>query len=82
MLEKFDNINGTVLDPTIGAGNLIAATIIAGADPAKCYGIELDPEILKIAQIRLAKLGVPPWHLRQGNALDSSSYDFEEDEVR
>ena len=81
MLEKFNNLDGNVLDPTIGAGNLIAATIIAGADPAKCYGIELDPVIHKVAQLRLAKLGVPPWHIKQGNALDPSSYEFEEDNV-
>ena len=49
MLEKFDNLDGNILDPTLGAGGLIAAAIIAGADPAKCYGIELDPDILKIA---------------------------------
>ena len=76
MLEKFDSIeNKTMLDPTVGAGGLLAAAIIAGADPKKCYGIELDPVILKIAQLRLARLGVPPWHLKQGDALDPASYD-------
>lgn len=79
MLEKFDSIVGkTMLDPTLGAGGLLAAAIIAGADPSKCYGIELDPEVLKVAQLRLAKLGVPPWHLKQGDALDPSSYEFED----
>ena len=81
MLEKFDNLDGNVLDPCLGAGNLIAAAIIAGADPSKCYGIELDPVVHKVAQLRLAKLGVPPWHIRQGNALDPSSYEFEEDDT-
>ena len=81
MLEKFDAFDGNVLDPCLGAGNLIAAAIIAGADPSKCYGIELDPVIHKVAQLRLAKLGVPPWHIKQGNALDPSSYEFEEDNV-
>ena len=81
MLEKFNNLNGNVLDPTIGAGNLIAAAIIAGADPAKCYGIELDPVVHKVAQLRLAKLGVPPWHIKQGDALDPSSYEFEKDDT-
>ena len=83
MLEKFDSIVGkSLLDPTLGAGGLIAAAIIAGADPSKCYGIELDPAILKIAQLRLAKLGVPPWHLKQGDALKQSSYEqFEENDV-
>ena len=75
MLEKFDSLDGTVLDPCLGAGNLIAAAIIAGADPSKCYGIELDPVVHKVAQRRLAKLGVPPCNIVQGDALDPKSYE-------
>ena len=80
MLEKFDSLEGNVLDPCLGAGNLIAAAIIAGADPNKCYGIELDLAILKVCRRRLLKYGVPPWHLKEGNALESASYEFEENE--
>ena len=76
MLEKFDSLDGTVLDPCLGAGNLIAAAIIAGADPSKCYGIELDEAILAIARERLGKLGVPEENLHLGNALDIKSYEF------
>ena len=76
MLEKFDSLEGTVLDPCLGAGNLIAAAIIAGADPSKCYGIELDEAILAIARERLGKLGVPEENLHLGNALDIKSYEF------
>ena len=75
MLEKFDNIDGNVLDPCLGAGNLIAAAVIAGADPSKCYGIELDPVVHKVAQLRLSKLGVPPCNIVQGDALDPKSYE-------
>ena len=75
MLEKFDSLAGTVLDPCLGAGNLIAAAIIAGADPSKCYGIELDPVVHKVAQLRLSKLGVPPCNIVQGDALDPKSYE-------
>ena len=75
MLEKFDSLDGTVLDPCLGAGNLIAAAIIAGADPSKCYGIELDPVVHKVAQLRLSKLGVPPCNIVQGDALDPKSYE-------
>lgn len=82
MLEKFDSLDGNILDPTLGAGGLLAAAVIAGADPSKCYGIELDPDILKIAQLRLAKLGVPPWHLKQGDALDPQNYEFKDDDIR
>ena len=76
MLEKFENLEGNVLDPCIGSGGLIAAAVIAGADPSKCYGIELDPSILEVAKKRLAKLGVPEKNLIQGNALDPKSYEF------
>ena len=76
MLEKFDSLEGKdILDPALGAGGLIAAAIIAGADPKRCYGIELDPDILEIAKLRLAKLGVPPCNLILGDALDPKSYD-------
>ena len=80
MLEKFDSLDGNVLDPCLGAGNLIAAAIIAGADPNRIYGIELDLAILKVCRRRLLKYGVPPWHLKEGNALDPTSYEFEKNE--
>ena len=72
---KFDSLDGNVLDPCLGAGNLIAAAVIAGADPSKCYGIELDPVVHKVAQLRLSKLGVPPCNIVQGDALDPKSYE-------
>ena len=74
MLEKFQDLKGSVLDPTCGAGNLLAAAIMAGADPKLVYGIELDPEILEIAVERLGKLGVPEKNIICGNALDSKTY--------
>ena len=76
MLEKFESLEGNVLDPCLGAGGLIAAAVLAGADPSKCYGIELDPSVLELAKKRLAKLGVPEQNLRQGDALDPKSYEF------
>ena len=76
MLEKFDSLEGKdILDPALGAGGLIAAAIIAGADPKRCYGIEIDEEVLSIARMRLAKLGVPPCNLILGDALDPKSYE-------
>ena len=76
MLEKFDSIEDKdILDPCLGAGNLIAAAVIAGADPKRCYGIELDLEVLQVAKRRLACLGVPPCNLVQGDALDPKSYE-------
>ena len=76
MLEKFDTVKDKdILDPTVGAGGLLAACILAGADPKRCYGIELDPVVHKVAQLRLSKLGVPPCNIVQGDALDPKSYE-------
>ena len=80
MVEKFDNLDGTILDPTCGCGGLLAACILAGADPKKCYGIELDLDILELCRERLGKLGVPKYNLHLGNALNEECYDhFTED---
>jgi len=77
MLEKFDTVKDKdILDPTLGAGGLIAAAVIAGADPSKCYGIELDEEVLAYAKTRLAKLGVPDENLKCGNVLDEQTWAF------
>ena len=76
MIEKFTNLEGTILDPTCGAGGLLAAVILAGADPTKCYGIELDPEIANVAKERLGKLGMPSSNIKVGDALLEDSYDF------
>lgn len=74
MIEKFDCNsleNKTILDPTLGAGGLIAGCIIAGADPKLCYGNELDNDILTVARKRLGKLGVPANNLHQGDATEN-----------
>lgn len=74
MIEKFDCNsleNKTILDPTLGAGGLIAGCIIAGADPKLCYGNELDNDILNVARKRLGKLGVPANNLHQGDATEN-----------
>lgn len=76
MIEKFDTIKDKdILDPTCGAGGLLAACILAGADPKRIYGIEIDEEVLGVARMRLAKLGVPPCNLILGDALDPKSYE-------
>ena len=77
MLEKFENNDGTILDPCCGAGNLLAAAIFAGFKPNNIYGIEIDHDILQIAIERLSLLGVPKDNLRVGDALDPLSYKFE-----
>lgn len=77
MLEKFENNDGTILDPCCGAGNLLAAAVFAGFKPNNIYGIEIDPDILQIAIERLSLLGVPKDNLHVGDALDPLSYKFE-----
>jgi type I restriction-modification system DNA methylase subunit len=80
MIEKFDSIKDKdILDPTCGAGGLLAAMIIAGADPARIFGIELDPEIAEICRKRLSKFNVPENNIKIGNALNSDSYEFSVD---
>jgi len=78
MLEKYDDLTGNILDPTVGCGGLLAAAIIAGADPRKCFGIEFDPETVILCRERLAKLGVPRSNIHVGDALIDESYDFQE----
>ena len=81
MLEKFDTVKDKdILDPAAGAGGLLVACILCGADQNRIYGIELDLAILKVCRRRLLKYGVPPWHLKEGNALDPTSYEFEKNE--
>ena len=75
MLEKFDDLEGTICDPCLGAGGLIAAAIIAGADPMKCYGIELDEATHALAVKRLSKLGVPSENIILGSCFDEACWE-------
>lgn len=47
MAEKFENLDGTILDPCVGHGALLMTCILAGANPNNCYGVELNPDTLK-----------------------------------
>lgn len=80
MIEKFDNLNDAVIDPCAGAGNLLAACLIAGADPKQCFAIELDKKIYEEVLVpRLTKFGVPKENIRRGDALDPKAWDFNSD---
>lgn len=69
MIEKFENLEGNILDPTAGSGNLIAGCILAGADPHQCYANELDPSIYEVLVERLTSLGVPKENITMMDAL-------------
>jgi predicted RNA methylase len=69
MIEKFDDLEGNILDPTAGSGNLIAGCILAGADPKLCYANELDPSIYAVLVERLTSLGVPKENITMMDAL-------------
>lgn len=71
MIEKFDDMNGDILDPTAGGGALLVGCILAGADPKKVYANELDPDICEnVLRPRLEALGVPSENIHIGDALD------------
>ena len=79
MIEKFslDTLSGkTILDPTVGSGNLLIACLIAGADSDKVYGNEYDSVAVELCRKRINRacdiLGKPhirDWQIHQGNAL-------------
>ena len=78
MLEALpdDSLNGNILDPCSGSGNLLVAALIAGADSAKIFGNELDENMVSACRVRLKNvckmLNKPPikdWQIHRGNAL-------------
>lgn len=65
-----------ILDPCCGSGNLLAACIIAGADPKNIYGNGYDPDMVILCKERLNNLcdslhlsRVPEENIHQGDAL-------------
>ena len=52
MLEKFENLDGTIIDPCCGAGNLIMAAAIAKNSPEQVYGFDIDPKMIELSKER------------------------------
>ena len=75
MIEKFSNLDGDICDPCVGAGLLLSGCIIAGADPKKCYGIELDDGQADLCRNRLEKYGVPRENIVTGDCLDNKTWE-------
>ena len=80
MLEKYkeDALKRNILDPCCGSGNILAACLIAGADPHNVYGNEIEPTMVPLCRERLNAvcdmLGKPHinyWQIHNGNALDT-----------
>lgn len=74
MIEKFSHLDGKVLDPCAGSGNLIIGCILAGADPKKCYANELDPAQYAILKKNLTEFGVPEENILNYDALGEELY--------
>lgn len=76
MIEKFDNLEGTICDPAAGVGNLLVGMILAGADPKQIYAIEYDYETFQVLKRRLVKYGVPEYHIVLGDATDPITWEI------
>lgn len=78
MLEKIMPFNNDddIVDPTAGSGNLLAAAILAGANPKKVYYNELDPKIFEIGKTRLMKMGVPEENFYCSDILKEDFWNF------
>ena len=75
MIENFNDLEGALCDPCVGAGLLLSRCIIAGADPKKCYGIELDAGQAELCRNRLEQYGVPRENIVTGDCLDNKTWE-------
>lgn len=95
MIEKFEKLEGKIIDPTSGAGGLLIGCYYAGANIENLYGIELDKNILenvcwkRFDRIIESDFPKERWqelksiirkHIHWGNALDKRCYSFVDDE--
>lgn len=74
MVEKFADLDDDIVDPCVGAGNLLIGCIIAGANPKRCYGIELDENQAELCRARLAEYGVPAENIITGDCLEEATW--------
>ena len=81
MIERFDcdSLAGKkILDPACGSGNLLAACLLAGADPDKVFGNDYDPIMVIECRKRLQRLNpkVRSWQIHHGDATDPECLEF------
>ena len=53
LIEELSDLSGNVLDPTSGSGNLLAAALIARADPQRVFGNDYDAAMVKLCRERI-----------------------------
>lgn len=72
LIEELSDLTGNILDPTCGSGNLLAACLIAGADPEKVFGNDYDLVMVKECRARLQRINrkVKDWQIHHGDATD------------
>lgn len=89
LIEELSDLSGNILDPTCGSGNLLAACLIAGADPDKVFGNDYDAIMVDECRKRLQRINpaVKDWQIHRGDATQvrclndfSPAYTFEEHE--
>ena len=76
MIERFDcdSLAGKkILDPACGSGNLLAACLIAGADPDKVFGNDYDQVMVEECRARLQRINrkVRDWQIHEGDATQA-----------
>ena len=78
LIEELSDLTGNILDPTCGSGNLLAACLLAGADPDKVFGNDYDQIMVDACRARLQKINpkVQDWQIHRGDATDPRSFDF------
>lgn len=74
MIEEFDDLNDDIVDPCCGIGLLLSGCIIAGADPKRCFGIEINEDQAERCRDRLEKYGVPRDNIITGSCLDEDTW--------
>lgn len=85
MIEKYDNLDGNILDPAAGSGQLLLGCIIAGASSDQIYANEIDKDILNKCKERLNTYCknnglplIPDWHFNNYDATKPEAYEFSE----
>ena len=84
LLENLETVKDIdILDPTSGSGNLLAAALIAGADPQRVFGNDYDAAMVKLCRERIRTI---PDRLEEidkefANSLKAKLKDFNDRQI-